>query len=37
MIEKLKEYITKKLNSNKELNNEDIELIKILIENEKKD
>lgn len=35
MIEKLKEYITKKLNSNKELNNEDIELIKILIENEK--
>lgn len=37
MIEKLKEYITKKLNSNKELNSEDIELIKILIENEKKD
>lgn len=35
MIEKLKEYITSKLNSNKELNSEDIELIKILIENEK--
>lgn len=37
MIEKLKEYITNKINSNKELNTEDIELIKILIENEKKD
>ena len=37
MIEKLKEYITNKINSNKELNTEDIELIEILIENEKKD